>query len=78
MQFERVEWDDANLDHATVRASVAEIEQAIANADRLYRNRQSPSRRLIRSDTDGGRRLVIVIALLDDGRAVRPITAWEE
>jgi hypothetical protein len=27
--FERIEWDDANLEHATVRVSAAEIEQAI-------------------------------------------------
>ena len=77
MRFEAVEWDDANLAHATRRASAIEIEQAIANADRMFRHRVA-DRRLIRSRTDGGRRLAIVVQLRDQGRRVRPITAWEE
>ncbi|MBN9105361.1 MAG: DUF4258 domain-containing protein [Propionibacteriaceae bacterium] len=77
MHFETIEWDDTNLDHATRRASVLEIEQAIQNADALFRHRIR-DRALIRSRTDGGRRLVIVVQLNDNGRRVRPITAWEE
>lgn len=77
MRFETIEWDQANLEHATRRASVAEIEQALANADRMRRHRL-PDRRLLRGKTDGGRRLAIIVQLDDDGRRVRPITAWEE
>lgn len=76
MIFDRIEWDDANLDHATMRATAAEIEQAIWNADRMFRHRQYPDRVLFRSATDGGRRLVVVAQIVRDG--VRPITAWEE
>ncbi len=39
MGYDRIEWDDANLDHATVRATVAEIEQAIFNASRAIPSR---------------------------------------
>jgi hypothetical protein len=39
--FERIEWDDANLKHATVRVSAAEIEQAIWNAGRMSDTGQS-------------------------------------
>lgn len=72
--FGRIEWDDANLDHATVRATPSEIEQAIWNADRMFRHREEPDRVLFRSMTDGGRRLLAQI--VRDG--VRPITAWED
>ena len=57
-------------------ATAAEIEQAIWNADRMFRHRQYPDRVLFRSATDGGRRLVVVAQIVRDG--VRPITAWEE
>lgn len=77
MRFETIDWDDSNLDHATRRATAIEIEQAIANADRMFRHRVA-NRRLIRSRTNGGRRLAIVVELQDGGRRVRPITAWEE
>lgn len=66
MRFEAVEWDEANLDHATRRASVTEIEQALTNADRMFRHRVA-DRRLIRSRTDGGRRLAIIVQLTDSG-----------
>jgi hypothetical protein len=39
--FDRIEWDDANLEHATVRVSSAEIEQAIWNARRMFRHRSN-------------------------------------
>ncbi len=56
--FEQIEWDDANLEHATVRVSAAEIEQAIWNARRLFRHRSKCDRVVFRSRTDGGRPLV--------------------
>jgi hypothetical protein len=74
--FDGIEWDDANLEHATLRATSSEIEQAIWNAERMTRHRTEPDRVLIRSVTDGGRRLVIVAQLVRGW--VRPITAWEE
>ncbi len=76
MQIEWVEWDEHNLDHATRRATRQEIEQVIANADRVTRSRERPDRVVYRSVTDGGRRLVVVVQIIRDG--VRPITAWEE
>lgn len=76
MIFDRIEWDEANLDHATVRATASEIEQAIWNADRMTRHREQPDRVLLRAKTDGGRQLVVVAQIVRDG--VRPITAWEE
>lgn len=36
MIFDRIEWDDDNLDHATRRASVEEIEQALTNASEQW------------------------------------------
>jgi len=74
--FDRIEWDDDNLDHATRRATVAEIEQAIFNARGAIQSRHHEDRVLFRAATDGGRRLVVVAQLVRDG--VRPITAWDE
>lgn len=74
--FDHIEWDEANLNHATVRATAAEIEQAIWNADSMTRHREQRDRVLFRAKTDGGRRLVVVAQIVRDG--VRPITAWEE
>lgn len=76
MIFDHIEWDEANLNHATVRATAAEIEQAIWNADRMTRHREQRDRVMFRAKTDGGRRLVVVAQIVRDG--VRPITAWEE
>ncbi len=76
MIFEWIAWDDDNLHHATRRASVAEIEQAIFNAGRAIPSRHHRDRVLFRSATDGGRRLVVVAQIVRGG--VRPITAWDE
>jgi hypothetical protein len=73
--FDRIEWDDDNLDHATRRATAAAIEQAIFNARRAIPSRHQEDRILFPSVTDGGRRLVVVADIVRDG--VRPITAWE-
>jgi uncharacterized DUF497 family protein len=74
--FDRIEWDEANLHHATVRVTAAEIEQAIWNADRMVHHCDHEDRVLFRSVTDGGKRVVVVAQVVWD--AVRPITAWEE
>jgi hypothetical protein len=74
--FEWIEWDEDNLDHATRRASVAEVEQAIFNAGRAIPSRHHADRVLFRSSTDGGRRLIVVAQIVGEG--VRPITAWDE
>ncbi len=76
MTFDRIGWDHDNLDHATRRATAAEIEQAIFNARRAIPSRHQEARVLFRSVTDAGRRLVVVADIVRDG--VRPITAWEE
>lgn len=44
MLFDSVEWDEANLDHATRRATAAEVEQTIANADSHTRSGHAPDR----------------------------------
>ncbi len=76
MIFDRIQWDETILDHATVRVTATEIEQAMWNADRMIRHREQHDRVLFRSSTNGGRRLVVVAQIVRDG--VRPITAWEE
>jgi hypothetical protein len=67
--FDRIEWDHDNLDHATRRASVEEIEQALTNAERAVRSRRHRDRVVVRSVTDGGQRLVVVIQIVRDGVA---------
>ena len=76
MIFEQIEWDEANLDHATVRVTAAEIEQAIWNAHRMVRHRTLHDRVMFKSVTNGGQRLVVIAQVVRDG--IRPITAWEE
>jgi hypothetical protein len=75
MIFDRIEWDEHNLDHATKRLTAAEIEQAIWNADRMLPHREDPDRALFRSVTDGGKAVVVIVEIVQDG--VRPITGWE-
>lgn len=77
MRFETVLWDDGNLVKMR-RATPAEVEQVIANADRMVPSRDAPDRYLVRERTDGRKPLVVVVQLLDGGRTVRPITAWQE
>lgn len=76
MIFDHIEWDQANLDHATRRLTVAEIEQALINADGWFRHTKAADRRLVRSRTNGGKRVLIVVQIVRDG--VQPITGWEE
>jgi hypothetical protein len=73
--FERIEWDELNLDHATKRLTPEEIEQAIWNADRMFPHLEDPDRALFRSVTDGGKAVVVIVQIVRDG--VRPITGWE-
>ena len=75
MIFDRIDWDEFNLDHAPKRLTAAEIEQAIWNADRVFPHREHSSRALFRSVTDGGKATVVIVEVVDDG--VRPITGWE-
>ncbi|QIX25168.1 hypothetical protein ncot_00140 [Nocardioides sp. JQ2195] len=75
MIFDWIEWDEHNLDHATQRLTAEEIEQAIWNADHMLPHREQVDRALIRSTTDGGKAVVVIVQLVTDG--VRPITGWE-
>lgn len=75
MIFDRIEWDEANLDHATKRLTAAEIEQAILNADRMLKHPRDADRGLIESATDGGKAVVVIVQLVRDG--IRPVTGWE-
>jgi len=48
MDLDAVEWDDANLDHATRHGvSAREIEQGIKNATEFRRSKHHPDRRRI-------------------------------
>lgn len=76
MIFDFIEWDEHNLDHATRRLTVAEIEQALSNATRARPHREIPDRLMVRSITDGGKRVVVIVQVV--GLGVRPITGWEE
>jgi uncharacterized DUF497 family protein len=79
MRIESVEWDDGNAEHATRHGvSVSEIEQAIANAAVVRRNKRGrPGDVRIDSVTDGGRRVVVIAVHDAPRRSLRPITAWE-
>ena len=75
MIFDFIEWDDANLDHATRRLSAQQIEQAIWNATVMRRHRRHADRALIVSTTDDGMHVTVVVQIVGGG--VRPIAAWE-
>lgn len=71
-------WDDGNELHATQRATIAEITQAILDASHYTKGRTDASdRAMLVGTTDGGRRLRVVVQLRGS-ITVRPITAWEE
>lgn len=71
-------WDDRNELHATQRATMAEITQAILDADSYSKGRTDGSdRAMLVGITKGGRRLRVVVQIRD-AVTVRPITAWEE
>jgi uncharacterized DUF497 family protein len=76
---EFVEWDDDNLEHPTRHGvSVNEIEQAIANARLVRRNKRGrPGDVRVESATDGGRHVVVIAVHAPLRRSLRPITAWE-
>ncbi len=76
MIFDRIEWDEANLDHATVRLTATEIEQVISNADRWTQHRDIADRVMFRSVTNGERRCVVIAQRVRDG--MRPITGWDD
>ena len=71
-----IEWDEHNLDHATKRLTAAEIEQAIWNATGWQEHTTEEDRRLIRSATDGGKHVLLIVQVV--GAGVRPITGWKE
>jgi uncharacterized DUF497 family protein len=79
VRIEVIEWDDENLEHATRHGiSVGEMEQAIANATAVRRNKRGRSGDVrIDSVTDGGRHVVVIAAHDPARRSLRPITAWE-
>lgn len=63
--------------------TVEEIREAVVNADRVYRGpRDSPPRRdsrcyFVRSHTDAGRALKVLVRRFEGGTA-RLITAWDD
>jgi len=79
VRVEFIEWDDANVEHATRHGvSVQEIEQVIVSATVIRRNKRGrPGDVRIEASTDGGRQVVVVAAHDAARRRLRPITAWE-
>ncbi|WP_067430187.1 hypothetical protein [Nocardioides jensenii] len=75
MVFDQIEWGERNVDRATRRITAQEVEQAIGNADHLFPHCEHDDRALIRSMTDGGKPIVVIVQVLAHG--VRPITGWE-
>jgi uncharacterized DUF497 family protein len=75
-----IEWDDLNRVHATRHGvSVDEITQALLNDSTVRRNRKGRAGDYyVFGTTDGGRRVVVVVAWEPGRRVVRPITAWEQ
>ncbi|HEX3825678.1 MAG TPA: hypothetical protein VGG83_25660 [Trebonia sp.] len=74
-----VEWDARNINHATTDATMQEVTQAIRNARLIYSNPNkhgSANSKLI-SETDGGRKLVIMGNYDPATGVFRPITSWE-
>ena len=77
---EDIEWDDTNREHATRQGiTQEEVRQALLNNPTMRCNRKGrPGDYYAFGATDGGRRIVVVVAW-DAGRGVlRPITAWEQ
>jgi hypothetical protein len=77
---EDIEWDDANRYHATRHGiTVEETTQALLNNPTMRRNRKGrPGDYYVFGETDGGRRVAVVVAWDPDLRILRPITAWEQ
>lgn len=68
----------ADVTHVTTRASVAEITEAISDAEGYTPGRvDEPDRARVIGRTRGGRRLVVIVRLRG-AVTVIPITAWEE
>ncbi|WP_258347429.1 DUF4258 domain-containing protein [Saccharopolyspora gregorii] len=79
MRIESIEWDDANLEHATRHGvSADEIDQAISNPTKVARNKRArAASHLLLGRTRGGRPILVAIAYDEPSSTVRPITAWE-
>lgn len=75
-----IEWDDANLEHATRHGvSADEIEQVLLRRPSVHRNKRGRSGDFIAyGDTEGGRRVAVVFTYYPDRRMVRPIASWEQ
>jgi uncharacterized DUF497 family protein len=76
---EDIEWDEGNREHATRHGiSVEEITQVLLSNPTIRRNRKGRSGDYYAfGTTDGGRRIVVVVAWDPARRILRPITAWE-
>jgi hypothetical protein len=75
---EAIEWDDANLEHATRHGvSSSEIEQVLRSGPTYRANRRGTGDYLAEGATEGGRRIRVVIAYDTIRRSARPIAAWE-
>lgn len=79
MQIESIEWDDANLEHATRHGvSADEIDQAISAPKRIARNKKArAASHLLLGQTRGGRWIKVAIRYDAASARVRPVTAWE-
>jgi uncharacterized DUF497 family protein len=77
---EQIDWDDANLGHATRHGvSFDEINQVLMSDPEYRTNAQGRSGDYVATGkTAGGRTVSVVVAWAPRTRTVRPITAWEE
>lgn len=74
----RLKIDDGNDEHLTRHGvSIAEVQQVLAGAPEIRRNRKDRAgTHVALGQTNGGRRVVVPLVDKANGR-VRPISAWE-
>jgi uncharacterized DUF497 family protein len=78
-EWEFIEWDEHNAAHvASHSMSSTEVRQVLLNDPVWRRDKEDQSGDWIAvGETDGGRQLLVVVAVDEVRRAIRPITGWE-
>ena len=78
-EWEVLEWDERNEAHVAAHAiSAAEVRQVLLNNPAWRRDQQDQSGDWVAvGETNGGRRLLVVVAVDEIRRVIRPITGWE-
>lgn len=78
-QASGIDWDDGNeRELARHGITLADVLQVFANRPAWTRNRKHRAGQYkMVGETDGGRRLTIVILMAEDSDKARPITGWD-